>query len=105
MGQFQKLTILQFVNIGVVILIINFNFVDKNPDGSDGLFLGFLPIFNGQFDDFDSEWYGQIGKTLCLTLLINIFSPHASKLTLPFVKLLKRFHTINFIQQEVQTVW
>lgn len=47
MGQFKKLTVLQFVNIGVVILIINFNMVEKNEDGSDGLFLGMLPIFNG----------------------------------------------------------
>ena len=95
MGQFQKLTILQFINIAVIILIINIDLtsssdvVDKD-DSEPPLFLGFLPIFNGQFDDFDSAWFAQVGKTLTLTLLINIFTPHVSKLSLPFLKLLKR---------------
>jgi hypothetical protein len=91
MGQFKKLTILQFINIGLIILIINIDIglaVDENGDKE--LFLGFLPIFNGTYGEFNSEWYSQVGKTLCLTLLINIFSPHASKIMLPFVKLFFR---------------
>lgn len=47
MGQFIKLTILQFINIGCIILIINFDFTETNEDGSKALFLGVLPIFNG----------------------------------------------------------
>ena len=76
---------MQFINIAIVILIVNFDFI-----GEDNLFLGFLPVFNGTYDDFTVGWYGQVGKTLCLTLLINIFSPHASKLALPLLKLFKR---------------
>lgn len=91
MGQFKKLTILQFINIGLIILIINIDIgLDTDENGDKDLFLGFLPIFNGQYADFNSEWYAQVGKTLCLTLLINIFSPHASKILLPFVKLFFR---------------
>ena len=82
-GQFTKITLMQFTNIAIVILVINFGFLD-------GDFLGFLPIFNGKYTDFSADWYGNVGKTLCLTLLINIFSPHASKLLLPLVKLLRR---------------
>lgn len=76
---------MQFINIAIVILIVNFNFI-----GEEELFLGFLPVFNGTFKDFTVGWYGQVGKTLCLTLLINIFSPHASKLAFPVLKLFKR---------------
>lgn len=86
----MKLTILQFINIGVIILIINFDFTETDEDGTKKLFLGFLPIFNGQFKDFNSEWYSQVGKTLTLTLLLNIFTPHISKLTIPFLKVFKR---------------
>ena len=68
-GQFTKITLMQFTNIAIVILVINFGFLD-------GDFLGFLPIFNGKYTDFSADWYGNVGKTLCLTLLINIFSPH-----------------------------
>jgi len=74
---------LQYINIAIVILIVNFDFLD-------GKFLGFLPILDGEFEDFTVQWYSQVGKTLCFTLFINIFSPHASKLTLPFIKVFQR---------------
>merc|ERR1712146_680225 len=50
MGQFIKLMILQFINIGLIILIVNFDFVEHYEDGTKGLFLGFIPyVFNGEF--------------------------------------------------------
>jgi hypothetical protein len=52
--------------------------------------LGFIPILQGEYTDFTSYWYAQVGKTLTLTLMINIFSPHASKLGLPLMKLMFR---------------
>lgn len=87
------MTILQFINIAIIILIINIDLTspeDAVGDDEPPLFLGFLPIFNGEYADFDSAWFSQVGKTLTLTLLINIFTPHISKLSLPFLKLLKR---------------
>lgn len=90
MGQFKKLTLLQFINIGIVVLIINFNLTETDEKGESEPWLGFLPIFNGEFSDFSSEWYSQIGKTICLTMLINIFSPHASKISIPFLKVFLR---------------
>lgn len=89
--QFKKLLLLQFFNIGMIVLIINFDFTPKDQDGQNKLFLGFLPIFNGEFEDFNSAWYSKVGKTLCLTLLINIFTPHISKLSLPLLKIVQRF--------------
>jgi len=74
---------MQFINIAIVVLLVNLNLLD-------GPFLGFLPILNGEYNDFTAYWYAQVGKTLSLTLLINIFSPHASKIAFPMLKLLKR---------------
>jgi len=74
---------MQFINIAIVILVVNMQLIQ-------GKFLGFLPLFNGQYSDFNSDWYSNVGKTLCLTMLINIFSPHASKLLLPLINLLSR---------------
>ena len=55
-GQFTKITIMQFINIAIVILLVNFN-MKLNTDGEKTLFLGFLPIFNGENTDFDAAWY------------------------------------------------
>lgn len=82
-GQFTKILLMQFINIAIVILIVNMKLLNTK-------LFGFLPLFNGQYTDFNSEWYGNVGKTLCLTMLINIFSPHASKLLFPLLNLLSR---------------
>jgi len=66
-GQFIKIFIMQFMNIALVVLIVNMNL-------SIG-FLSFLPIFNGEYLDFNSGWYENVGKTICLTMVINISLP------------------------------
>lgn len=84
-GQFSKITIMQFINIAIVVICVNFNFTD-----GDKLFLGFIPIFNGAYSDFTAAWYAKVGKTLCFTLLVGIFSPYGSKLAFPMLKLFFR---------------
>lgn len=76
---------MQFINIAIVVLCVNFDFIQ-----GDGLFLGFIPIFNGEYADFTVSWYAKVGKTLCLTLLINIFSPYGAKMAFPVLKLYNR---------------
>jgi len=49
-----------------------------------------FPILNGNYSDFSTAWYRNIGASLCFTLLINTVSPQASKLGLPFIFLFKR---------------
>ena len=44
-GQFVKITIMQFINIAIVILLVNFDFLESP-------FLGFIPILNGDYIDF-----------------------------------------------------
>jgi hypothetical protein len=74
---------MQFINISIVVLLVNFNF-----DG--GFKVGALAILQGKYTGFTADWYASIGKTLCTTLVINIFSPHASKLAIPMIKVLLR---------------
>ena len=71
---------MQFINIAVVVMCINFDFTK-----GDKLFLGFIPIFNGDYPDFSVNWYSNVGKTLCMTLLVQIFSPYMAKLVAPIL--------------------
>ena len=84
-GQFQKITIMQFVNIGIIILLVNFNLDILARISKDKMIFGFIPILNGEYNDFSIQWYWNVGATLCVTLTFNIFSPHASKLMLPIL--------------------
>ena len=86
---FMKKTLIQYINIALIILAVNFKFLDED-------FLGFVPIFNGTYPDFTAEWYKNVGKTLSLTLMINIFSPHVSYLVTPLIKIFFRFKDRSF---------
>lgn len=44
---FMKKTLIQYINIALIVLAVNFKFLD-------GYFLGFIPIFNGTYPDFTS---------------------------------------------------
>ena len=68
---------MQFINLAVVILLVNFK-LELIED--EQMLFGFVPILNGDYDEFTVNWYYKIGATLCITLMINIFSPHASKI-------------------------
>lgn len=91
---FLKITLIQYINIALVILAVNFDFLD-------GPFLGFIPIFNGTYPDFTPEWYVNVGKTLCFTLFLNIFTPHISKTVGPLIKLFMRYYDRSF-KKELQ---
>ena len=53
----MKITIMQWINIAIIILIVNFDFTVGSRVSPNGLFLGFLPIFNGSYPDFVAQWY------------------------------------------------
>ena len=77
LGQFQKITIMQFINIAIIILLVNFNLGDMFDDVKIGHESGFLA---GEYTDFSALWYYNVGATLCVTLSMNVFSPHLGKL-------------------------
>lgn len=76
-----KMFIVQFLNTGIIILVVNAKF-DFMPSWS--------PILNGDYDDFTSEWYKHIGVSIILTMLIGIFSPHLANGTFWLIGSLKR---------------
>lgn len=58
----------QFINTALVVLFIN----------ADWGLLG-IPVVNvsQQFSDFETGWYISVGAGVILTMLLNVFSPHA----------------------------
>lgn len=77
MSTFIKITILQYFNISIVILIIGFNL--------DIGFLNIFGIFAGDYFDFSVDWYRKIGSNISMTLLIATASPHAAKIGKPII--------------------
>ena len=59
----------QFINTGLVILVVNAKITELSLPAS-------LPIFAGQYMDFTVEWYKVVGATITLTMLFNIVMPH-----------------------------
>lgn len=77
---------MQFVNIAIIILLVYF----KLGAVENGNFSKIVPILKGEYTDFTALWYYNVGATLCVTLFINIFSPHISKLTWFFLSAIQR---------------
>jgi len=64
-----KMFLVQFINTGLVILLVNARISEVSLPA-------FFPIFAGRFSDFTVEWYKNVGATISLTMFINIFTPH-----------------------------
>lgn len=66
-SKFFKITILQIINSGVIILLVNSRFesIKKN--------VNWLPIFTGSFNDFDPQWFLVVGSSIVRIFLIDIF--------------------------------
>lgn len=67
----RNMMLISFINTGLVILIVNFDFT--LPD-----WLSWFPIFNGNYTKFSVGWYQTVGATLAVTMLFFIVSPHIS---------------------------
>jgi hypothetical protein len=61
----QKMFILSFVNTALTTLLSNM----KISSDVEGL--------NGKYEDLNREWYDDVGSTIQVTMIVNIFSPHA----------------------------
>ena len=74
-SSFSKMWIIQFVNTAVILLIINNKL-------AEGIIVRLLKItsldnlfFNGEYLDFDTEWYQVVGVTIFTTAFINAVVP------------------------------
>jgi ABC-type xylose transport system permease subunit len=85
-AKFLKFFIMQYLVISVIILFVSF----KAESYEDFKFMGFIPMFQGQYPDFTAMWFYDVGSTICLTLTMNIVSPHVSKISIVLLFLLVR---------------
>jgi hypothetical protein len=59
----------QFINTGILILLINSNFSEQK-----------IPIFSqvftsGVYKDFTMDWYNDVGQSIMVTMLTTTFMP------------------------------
>ncbi len=79
-----KIFISQFFNTGINLLIVNTNIPAIRNWNKD------FPIFNGQYQDFESGWFKNVGSTIFFTMIISIFTPHIGFLLAPLITCSKR---------------
>lgn len=67
-----KMFVTQLINTIIILLFVNFKLA----------FLpSWFPVFAGDYDDFTSEWYSEVGTAILLTMFLSIFGPHIANLT------------------------
>lgn len=65
-----KLLWVTFINMTIVVLLVN---ADFSKYGSDEIFGDYF--LNGKYDDFNRDWYITVGSVVTATLLLAIFAP------------------------------
>lgn len=68
-SEVNKIFVAQYINTGLVILLINMKVTNS---GIVGTFIN--DRLGGEYTDFSSEWYSEIGTTICMTMFINVIS-------------------------------
>lgn len=63
-----KVFLAQFVNTGLIVLIVNVKVPFHMPAG--------IGLFTGQFSSFNARWNAVVGTTIMITMLLNIATPH-----------------------------
>lgn len=73
---FQKLFIAVFINMAILLLLINSNFqsIGFVKSISDGLPIGGELFFNGEYDDLNREWYPRVGLAFLILIISTVFS-------------------------------
>jgi len=63
--------IVQFVNTGIVLLLINARIEGWNiPEG--------MPVFTGEHTDFTAEWYSTVGSTIAFSMFFGSVMPFSN---------------------------
>ena len=94
-AQMMKTFAVLFINTGFVVLIVNSTFgkvkitSDEASSTSDGSNSG--DDSNGGasdtgFSSFSTLWYSQVGVSLTLTMVLDVFTPHLPKLSQALIK-------------------
>lgn len=65
---FKKLFIAIFINMAILLLLINSNFDDTNIPIISDIF------FSGKYEDLNRRWYPRVGLSFCILIISTIFS-------------------------------
>jgi len=98
-SQLGKLFLSQFVNTGLLMLLVNAN-IKQYP--SVLAFIKVLSIGEGSYHDMTGQWYTVVGTTLILTVLAKVASSSASPIVMSQVvhPLMERFYSKKKLTQE-----
>jgi hypothetical protein len=84
-AQFSRIVMVQFLNIAWVLIFADFNL------GYDSETTIGLPILQGNYRDFDTKWYFDVGAKISMAMVSNSISPFVGRIAHPFVQPLLRF--------------
>ena len=73
-----KMFMTQLLNSAIVLLIVNMHI---------GFMPSWFPIFAGDFSDFASKWYADVGATIMIFMLFSIVTPHFANFFLHLIRL------------------
>lgn len=59
--------ILTFANTGIIVLLANADLSEAIP--------AMAKLFDGPYNDYSSEWYGDVGQIIVQTMVINMLLP------------------------------
>jgi succinate dehydrogenase hydrophobic anchor subunit len=76
-----KMFVTQFFNTIILLLLVNFKL---------GFLPSWFPILGGDYDDFTSQWYSEVGTAILLTMFFSIFGPHLANLGFHSIFAVKR---------------
>lgn len=79
LAQFNRIFVIQFLNIGCLLLFADLTYGNTSNDTD-------FPLFVGHYRDFDTKWYYDIGAKICLAMISNsVIGPFMSKAFKPFI--------------------
>lgn len=99
---FKKLFVAIFINMAILLLLINANFQSINfvESISDWLPIGGELFFNGKYDDLNRQWYQRVGLAFLILVISTVFSNLISSAFWELFRMYKR--TIKAKKQLLQ---
>jgi hypothetical protein len=69
--------------MGVIVVLMHMNVDELGlPEGS--------PVLRGEFKKFSGDWYEKVGRTITMTMILQIVAPHGAALMPPVVAFVRR---------------
>jgi len=88
-SMFSRIVLIQFLNIGCVLIFADFNLGYASSD------LG-IPILVGKYTDFDTKWYYDVGAKISMAMVSNSVAPFAGKVFEPLIVAILRWLDRDF---------